>query len=206
VFRDSRGVVHTVCSSDPLVDLPPDAAASLARALLVPTQGDVAALLERCEAVRDVVDRWQDNFFTSLPSEIDPQEEARWAEQSGVSLAEIEAEFEAERADLEDEELPDQEWDDESVDLTAEVLELAPLDDDLVVELETVLLLLPFRIRLEALVAAGNLVDEWGDLLSDHEKCVGHLVVRHGLMPEDLTHDVLADRHAALHAGRAGHE
>jgi hypothetical protein len=197
-------VVHTVCSSDPLVDLPPDAAASLARVLLVPAHGDVAALLERCEAVRDVLDRWQDGFFASLPGDIDPDEEARWAEQSGVSLAEIEAEIEADRAVEAD--LPDEEWEDDAVDLD-EVLDVtvAPLDDDLVVELETALLLLPFRVRLEALIAAGNLVDEWSDLLSDHEKCVGHLVVKHAMVPDDLTHDVLVDRHAALHAGQAGH-
>lgn len=197
-------MVHTVCSSDPLVDLPADAAASLARALLVPAQGDVASLLERCEAVRDVLDRWQDGFFTSLPAEIDLEEESRWADQSGVSLAEIEAEIEADLVAESD--LAEEDWEDNAVDLD-EVLDvtIAPLEDDLVVELETALLLLPFRVRLEALIAAGNLVDEWSDLLSDHEKCVGHLVVKHAMVPDDLTHDVLVDRHAALHSGQAGH-
>lgn len=202
MFRDSRGVVHTVCASDPLVDLPVEAASSLARALLVPTEGDLGGVLERCEAVRDLLERWQDAFFASLPADIDLEEEARWAEQSGVSLDEIEAEW-ATDGPTEDE--PEQDWD--AVDLDEEVLDItvAPLDDDLVVELETALLLLPFRVRLEALVAAGNLVDEWTDLLSDHEKCLGHLLLKHTVTPDDLVHEVIADLHATLHAGQAGH-
>lgn len=205
MFRDSHGVVHTVCSADPMQDLPPAAAASLANALLVPTDGDLPALLERCEAVRDLLDRWQDAFFASLPAEIDLEEEARWAEQSGVSLAEIEAEWTA--THVEEDDVEGETWDVGPVDLTDGVLDVtvAPLDDDLVVELETSLTLLPMRVRLEALVAAGNLVDEWADLLSDQEKCIGHLVLRHGLIPEDLDHDALADRHAALHAGSVAH-
>ena len=34
MFRDSRGVVHTVSSPDPLEDLPPEGASALAAALL----------------------------------------------------------------------------------------------------------------------------------------------------------------------------
>ena len=41
----------------------------------------------------------------------------------------------------------------------------SPLDEELVAELEVALLLLPLRVRLEALVAASTLVDTWADLL-----------------------------------------
>lgn len=189
------------------MDLPPAASAALAKALLVPCGGDLGGLLETCEAVRDLLDRWQDAFFAALPADIDLVEEARWASDSGVSLAEIEAQWGDDDDDPGD--LDEGAWgevdehgdhEDASLDIT-----VAPLDDDLVVEMETALLLLPFRVRLEALIAAGNLVDEWSDLLGDHEKCLGHLVLQHHVTPSDLTHPALADQHAALHAGRAAH-
>src|SRR5690348_3381988 len=41
VFRDSRGVVHTVSAADPLDDVPAPAADALARTLLVPSHGDL---------------------------------------------------------------------------------------------------------------------------------------------------------------------
>jgi hypothetical protein len=224
VFRDSRGVVHTVSSADPLEDLPHQAASSLARALLVPSHGDLGGALERCEAVRELLDRWQDAFFAALPPEVDLEEEARWAAEAGLSLEEIEAAWEDEDEDWEDEESPGQ-LGLEEIDLS----ELAPLDgdpeplfdvevtpdrpmlhEDLVAELESALLLLPVRVRLEALVAAGGLVDEWSDLLADHEKCLGHLVLRHGVTldavsPDRHPHEALADQHAMLHAGGPAH-
>src|SRR4051812_45810837 len=88
VFRDSRGVVHTVSSADPLDDLPPDAATALQEALLRPVEGDVANSLERCDAVRELIERWQDAFFDSLPESFDLEEERRWAIESGMSVDE----------------------------------------------------------------------------------------------------------------------
>jgi hypothetical protein len=219
VFRDSRGVVHTVSSADPLEDLPSGAASALSRALLVPTRGDLGGALERCEAARELLDRWQDAFFAALPADLDLEEEARWAAEAGLSLAEVEAQWEDEDDDWDAEEAPGQ-LDLEEIDLT----ELTPLADEppglfeleeptehdvlgeeLVAELEVALLLLPLRVRLEALVAAASLVDDWSDLLADHEKCLGHLVLKHGAAPEALPHDILVDRHAALHVDGPGH-
>src|SRR3954471_9075699 len=100
VFRDSRGVVHTVSSADPLQDLPPDAALALQEALLRPVDGDIGSALERCDAVRELVERWQDAFFESLPEDFDIEEERRYALESGMSLDEIEAEYAEEDAEL----------------------------------------------------------------------------------------------------------
>jgi hypothetical protein len=222
VFRDSRGVVHTVSSADPLEDLPLAASSVLARTLLVPNHGDLGGALERCEAVRELLDRWQDAFFASLPIDVDLEEEARWAAEAGLSLEEIESQWEDE---------DDEDWDEddespgqlglEDIDLSeigplagehpdlydlAVPSDVAPLDEDVVAELEVALVLLPLRVRLEALVAAAVLVDAWADLLADHEKCLGHLVLAHGAVPTDtLTHEALADQHALLHAGLPGH-
>ncbi len=226
MFRDSRGVVHTVSSADPLEDLPAEAAATLAAALLVPTSGDLGGALERCDAVRTLVDRWQDAFFAALPAEIDLEEEARWAAESGLSLEDVEGTWDEEEDDdsvwdVEPDQSPGQIGLDE-IDLS----ELSPLDDEpeglfdldpiselevlgeaVVSELERSLLLLPLRVRLEALVAAAALIDSWADLLADHEKCLGHLVLRHGpLSTADLTHEALVDEHVRRHAGLPGHE
>ena len=221
VFRDSRGVVHTVSSADPLDDLPTGAADALARTLLVPVDTDLGGALERCEAVSELLDGWQDAFFAALPADVDLEEEARWAAEAGLSLAEVEADWE------DDEDAYDDAADGEDdttgalgldpIDLT----ELTPLPDepaglvpppadarlpeDVVGELEIALLLLPLRVRLEALVAAGSLVDSWADLLADHEKALGHLVLGHGEPQVIVTHEAVADRHAALHRGRAQH-
>jgi hypothetical protein len=218
VFRDSRGVVHTVSSPDPLVDVPAAAAQAMARALLVPVNGDLGGALERCEAVAALLDRWQDAFFAGLPAEVDLEEEARYAAEAGVSLEEVEAEWE-DWAELEDED-DDDEDDEVAGQLDLDVLDLddaalllghqgdpatAALDEGLVSELERDLLLLPMRVRLEALMAASALVAGWADLLADHEKCLGHLVLAHGVTPEDLTHEALADCHGELHDGYAGH-
>ncbi len=226
-------MVHTVSSADPLDDLPLAASSVLARTLLAPVQGDLGGALERCEAVRELLDRWQDAFFAALPPDVDLEEEGRWAAEAGLSLAQVEAEWE------------DDDWDDDGEDdgeddrdgdggedespgqLGLDQIDLSelspledeppgllagpdedgrgPLDEDLVAELEVALVLLPVRVRLEALVAAAALVDDWADLLADHEKCLGHLVLRHGLPSEAAPHDVLADRHAILHAGTPGH-
>jgi hypothetical protein len=213
MFRDSRGVVHTVSSADPLVDLPPDAARALQSALLRPV--DLGTALERCEAARELVERWQDAFFAALPEEVDLEEEARWAAEAGLSLEEVEAGYE----DEDDEELdadllglPDRdtvaedledledlqvllETEDEDVDDPRRLL-----PDDLVAVLERELLLLPLRVRLEALVAAADLVQQWTDLLADQEKLLGHLVLAHGEPQQAVAHEALADRHAQLHA------
>lgn len=222
MFRDSRGVVHTVSSADPLADVPPATASALARALLVPVEGDLGGALERCEAVTALLDRWQDAFFASLPAEVDMEEEARYAAEAGVSLADVEQEW----ADWPEDDLDDedeaQDEDDEEVDgqLDLDVLDLddetlllghradpvtAGLDEALVSELERDLLLLPMRVRLEALMAAEALVSSWTDLLADHEKCLGHLVLAHRHTPTDLVHEALVDLHARLHSGTAGH-
>jgi hypothetical protein len=222
-------VVHTVSSTDPLEDLPLAAASVLTRALLVPVHGDLGGALERCEAVRGLLDRWQDAFFAALPVELDLEEEARWAAEAGLSLEAIEASWEEDDdwddEDDEDEESPGQlgldqielselsPLEDEHPGLfdLAGQPEGAPLDDDLVAELEVALVLLPLRVRLEALVAAAALVDDWSDLLADHEKCLGHVVLRHGVVlsdrrtPDATSHEALADLHAALHDGVAAH-
>ncbi|MCW2706282.1 MAG: hypothetical protein JWM22_124 [Frankiales bacterium] len=209
MFRDSRGVVHTVTAPDPLDDLPTPAADALARTLLVPSEGDLGSLLERCEIVVDLLERWQDAFFAALPPEVDIEEEARWAEQAGISLADIEDEWEGDGSDDDDEspgQLPlDAIGVDELIVFRDDDLGAGQLHPDTVAELESALMLLPMRVRLEALVAATTLVHTWCDLMADHEKCLGHLVLVHGERPEAHPHEVLVDRHAILHAGRAQH-
>jgi hypothetical protein len=219
VFRDSHGVVHTVSSADPLLDLPGDTAGALAAALLQPAERDLEAALDRCEAVRELLERWQDAFFAALPDDIDLAEEARWAAEAGMSLAEVEAGYDDDGDDDGEDDEPD---DDDGL---VEV-DLGPLGDDhpdlpdlgldavldpvldepvdvpeeLVQLLERELLLLPLRVRLEALVAAAALVGTWSDLLSDHEKLLGHLVLGHGEPTAAADHGALAARHASLHA------
>jgi hypothetical protein len=73
------------------------------------------------------------------------------------------------------------------------------LPEQLVTVLEREVLLLPLRTRLEALVAAADLVATWTDLLADHEKLVGHLVLAHAERPEPAAHELLVNRHSALH-------
>ena len=212
MFRDSRGVVHTVSSADPLADLPPGAAAALQEALLQPPSGgatvDVGSVLERCDAVRELVERWQDAFFASLPDEVDLEEEARWAAEAGLSLAEVEAGYEDD--DDEPLDLTALGDDDEALEDLDVLMQEDALDDDehdprrvlpesLVTVLERELLLLPVRVRLEALVAAGDLVAEWADLVADHEKLLGHLVLAHAEPQEATGHELLAARHAVLH-------
>jgi hypothetical protein len=203
-------VVHTVTAPDPLDDLPRPAADALARTLLVPSEGDLGSLLERCEVVVDLLERWQDAFFAALPPEVDIEEEARWAEQAGISLADIEDEWEDDGSDDDDEspgQLPlDAIGVDELIVFHDDDLRGGQLHPDTVAELESALMLLPMRVRLEALVAATTLVHTWCDLMADHEKCLGHLVLVHGERPEAHPHEVLVDRHAILHAGRAQHE
>jgi hypothetical protein len=213
VFRDSRGVVHTISSADPLDDLPPEAATALQDALLRPVNADLGSALERCDAVRELVERWQDAFFAALPDTFDVEEERRWAAEAGLSLDEIEAEYAEEDAELDltaldgdDAGMPmDLLGPDDDEDLTA------LLPEELVSLLERELLLLPVRTRLEALVAAADLVENWSDLLADEEKLIGHLVLQHGgvrrLDDVVLAHDALADRHAQLHeATGPGHQ
>ena len=208
MFRDSRGVVHTVSSADPLEDLPPGAARALQAALLQPGAADIGSVLERCDAVRELVERWQDAFFAALPDEVDLDEEARWAAEAGMSLAEVEAQYEDEEED-EDEQsfslLPageDDEQLDELVDLTGpdEHDPRRLLPEELVTVLERELLLLPLRVRLEALVAAGEVVSTWSDLVADQEKLLGHLVLAHGAPQAAFEHEALVDRHAVLHS------
>lgn len=220
MFRDSRGVVHTVSAADPLDDLPAAAAEVLRRELLAPVAGDLGGALERCEAVSSLIDRWQDAFFAALPEEVDREEEARWAAEAGLSLDDLEAQWEDDWDDdelgegavwqppppppLEDIDLSELTPLDDEVPLVP-LVEPTPLRDELVAELERALLLLPLRVRLEALVAAGVLVDAWAELMADHEKALGHLVLAHGEPQQALGHEQLVDRHAALHAERPGH-
>ncbi|MCU1601829.1 MAG: hypothetical protein JWO22_2538 [Frankiales bacterium] len=209
MFRDSHGVVHTVSAADPLDDVPQQAADALARTLLVPCHGDLGSLLERCEAVIDLLERWQDAFFAALPPEVDLEEEAQWAAKVGITLADVEDEWEEDDDDEDDDDelpgqLPLEEIDLEDL-VVLESEPLGPLDEDTVTELETALMLLPMRTRLEALVAATTLVHGWCDLMADHEKCLGHLVLVHGEKPDPAPHEALVDRHAILHAGRAAH-
>src|SRR5919112_5760461 len=99
MFRDSRGVVHTVSSADPLEDLPPGAVRALQAALLQPGSTDLGSVLERCDAVRELVERWQDAFFSALPDEVDVEEEARWAAEAGMSFEEVEAQYDDDEDD-----------------------------------------------------------------------------------------------------------
>ena len=209
VFRDSHGVVHTVSSSDPLLDLPGDTARALSSALLRPAEADLAAALARCEAVRELLERWQDAFFAALTEDVDLAEEARWAAEAGMSLAEVEAAYDEDDEDVlevddatvvafPDMDLPELELPD--VDLPAQDELAALLPDDLVQVLERELLLLPLRVRLEALVAAAAVVSTWADLLVDHEKLLGHLVLAHDQPGAAGAHAGHADRHALLHA------
>ena len=224
MFRDSRGVVHTVSSADPLADLPEGAARALQSALMAPGGPvDVGSVVERCDAVRELVERWQDAFFASLPDEVDLEEEGRWAAEAGMSLDEVEAGYseqddEADDLDVDllgaDYEGPDYEGAgyegaDDELDGMVELLEREEPDEDdprrllpdeLVAVLERELLLLPLRVRLEALVAAADLVQTWSDLVADHEKLLGHLVLAHGESPAATGHEALVDRHAGLHA------
>lgn len=207
MFRDSRGVVHTVSSADPLADLPADAARALQRSLLEPAAGrpvDLGSILERCDAARELLERWQDAFFVCLPGEVDLAEEARYAAEAGLSLDDVESGDEDE-----DDEDPDELATvaaDEALDGMVELAE--PADDDprhllpeeLVAVLERELLLLPLRIRLEALVAATELVCGWSELLADREKLLGHLVLTHGEPQVARGHEALVSRHARLHA------
>ena len=224
MFRDSRGVVHTVSSAEPLSDLPPGAAAALQEALLqTEPVVDIGGVLERCDAVRELVERWQDAFFASLPQEVDLEEEARWAAEAGLSLDEVEGGYEDEDDD-EELDLGLLGSEDPELDELAELalLDPAALDDvldedehdprrvlpeELVAVLERELLLLPVRVRLEALVAAADLVSEWAELVADHEKVLGHLVLAHGEPQDGTAHELLVSRHAVLHrASGPGHE
>jgi hypothetical protein len=213
VFRDSRGVVHTVSSADPLADLPPGAARALQSALLASADRapvDLPAALERCEAVRELVERWQDAFFAALPDEVDLAEEARWAAEAGLSLDDVEAGYEDEDDELELLALPAADPVEEDLEALQVLVEQGdePAEDDprrllpadVVAVLERELLLLPLRVRLEALVAAADLAEQWGDLLADHEKLLGHLILAHGSPQSALEHEALAERHAELHA------
>ena len=210
MFRDSRGVVHTVSSADPLVDLPPGAARALQAALLTPDGPvDVGSVLERCDAVRELVERWQDAFFAGLPDDVDLAEEARWAAEAGMSLDDVEARY-SEQDELDDDLDDRSERDDVEADDLVDLLELTEdadedhprrvLPEELVSILERELLLLPLRVRLEALVAAVDLIETWSDLVADQEKLLGHLVLSHA-EPQVVTgHEALVERHAALHA------
>ena len=226
MFRDSRGVVHTVSSADPLADLPPGAARALQDALLPTGTVDLGTVLERGDALRELLERWQDAFFASLPDDVDLAEEARWAAEAGLSLDDVEAGYEEdddEEVDLEllglgdhDDDLDDD--DPADLDDMEVLLDRGPdgqddprrvLPDDLVHVLERELLLLPVRVRLEALVAAVDVVEQWTDTVADHEKLLGHLVLAHGQLPhpDALGHDALAVRHAGLHDAQGpGHE
>ena len=208
VFRDSHGVVHTVSSTDPLLDLPGDTARALAAALLQPAEADLEVALDRCEAVRELLERWQDAFFAALPDEIDLAEEARWAAEAGMSLAEVEAGYADEEDEDDDDPLGlaevelthDLGHDLGLADLEPTPDEIVDLPEELVQLLERELLLLPLRVRLEALVAAAALVSAWSDLFTDHEKLLGHLALAHSEPVVPAGHTTLADRHALLHA------
>lgn len=225
MFRDSHGVVHTVSSADPLRDLPVSASAVLTRVLLAPVGGDLGGALERCDAVSSLLGQWQDAFFAALPEAVDRAEEARWAAEAGLSLDDIEAEWE------DDDEDQDADWGDGSGLLEPDRIELSelspledeplglvelrssvdrgPLGDDLVAELEVALMLLPLRVRLEALVAAVALVESWSEVFADHEKALGHLMLAHptsGLLATAApTHEDLAELHASLHRNGPWH-
>lgn len=205
MFRDSRGVVHTVSSADPLEDLPPGAVRALQAALLQPGTADLGSVLERCDAAQELLERWQDAFFSALPDEVDVEEEARWAAEAGMSFEQVEAQYTDDDDDGElllDPALVGGDELDGLVDLTAPDEQEDPrrlLPEELVTVLERELLLLPLRVRLEALVAAAEVVSTWAELVADHEKMLGHLVLSHAEPQAVLGHEALVDRHAVLH-------
>ena len=208
MFRDSRGVVHTVSSTDPLEDLPPGAVRALQAALLEPGSTDLGSVLERCDAVQELLERWQDAFFSALPDEVDVEEEARWAAEAGMSFEDVEAQYDQDEDEDDEDELlldPGLAGGDDLdglVDLTVpdEDDPRRLLPEELVTVLERELLLLPLRVRLEALVAAAEVVSTWADLVADHEKLLGHLVLLHSEPQAVVGHEALVERHATLHA------
>ena len=216
MFRDSRGVVHTVSSADPLEDLPAGAVKALQAALLQPGTPDLGSVLERCDAVQELLERWQDAFFTGLPDDLDVEEEARWAAEAGMSFEEVEAQYDDDEDEDDAEDALELDPELVGVDHLDVLAELAVPDDDdprrllpedLVTVLERELLLLPLRVRLEALVAAAEVVSSWTELVADQEKLLGHLVLSHGEPQEVSAHEALVDRHAVLHAASGpGHD
>ncbi len=213
MFRDSRGVVHTVSSADPLEDLPPGAVGALQAALLQPGVTYLGSVLERCDAVQELLERWQDAFFSALPDEVDVEEEARWAAEAGMSFEEVEAQYDDDEDDEEPLLLEPGLGGGDELDGLVELAgpdEDDPrrlLPEDLVTVLERELLLLPLRVRLEALVAAAEVVSTWADLVADQEKLLGHLVLSHAEPQAALGHEALVDRHAVLHsASGPGHD
>ncbi len=208
MFRDSRGVVHTVSSADPLEDLPPGAVRALQAALLQPGPTDLGSVLERCDAVQELLERWQDAFFSALPDDIDVEEEARWAAEAGMSFEEVEAQYEETTTRRTTRSCCSTRASTASTSWTAWSTSPRPTRTtpaaccrrSLVTVLERELLLLPLRVRLEALVAAAEVVSTWADLVADHEKLLGHLVLAHGEPQAATGHEALVDRHAALHA------
>lgn len=201
MFRDSRGIVHTVSSADPLADLPAGAAAALQHALLDPPSDrpvDLGSILERCGAARELLEHWQDAFFVCLPGHVDLAEEARYAAAAGLSLQDVESGYDGDEGDEPADE-------DDEYDLMVDLAE--PADEDprrllpehLVHVLERELLLLPLRVRLEALVAATDLVLGWTELIADREKLLGHLVLAHREPQRGAVHEALVARHARLH-------
>ncbi len=201
VFRDSRGVVHTVAAADPLDDLSRAAADALRSAVLRTDEADVGTALERCDALQELLAQWQQLFFAALPADVDLAEERTWAARAGLSLDEVEAGFEEDDAEADE---PEEDPDPFSAPEDDDPRALLP--EDLVAVLERELLLLPVRTRLEALVAAETLVITWTELLADQEKLLGHLVLAHAAQPAAQDHEALARQHAHLHETTgAGH-
>jgi hypothetical protein len=56
-------------------------------------------VLERCDAARELLERWQDAFFAALPDDVDLAEEARWAAEAGLSMDDVEAGYEDDDGD-----------------------------------------------------------------------------------------------------------
>jgi hypothetical protein len=187
MFRDSHGVVHTVSSAEPLADLPPGAAAALQDALLLTGPGvDIGSVLERCDAVRELVERWQDAFFAASRTTSTSRRRRAGPPRPGCRWRRSRAGYE----DDDDDELDDLRsstrrstswpcWSPRRWSTTTSTTPRGCCPRTWSTVLERELLLLPVRVRLEALVAAGDLVAEWADLVADHEKLLGHLVLAH---------------------------
>ena len=162
MFRDSRGVVHTVSSADPLEDLPPGAVRALQTALLQPGTADLGGAASAATPYRAA---------PALAGRLLLRAPRRGRRRGGGPLGGrgghvVRGRRGAVRDDEEDDEdellldagLDQTEALDGFVDLTApdEDDPRRLLPEELVTVLERELLLLPLRVRLEALVAAAS--------------------------------------------------
>jgi hypothetical protein len=177
--------------------------------MLQPGTPDLGSVLERCDAVQELLERWQDAFFTGLPDDVDVEEEARWAPRPACRSRRWRRSTTRTTTRTDDEtalELDPELVGADHLDVLAELA--VPDDDDprrlLPEDLSPCssasCCCSPCGCGLEALVAAAEVVSTWTELVADQEKLLGHLVLAHAEPQAVLGHEALVDRHAVLHA------